>query len=122
MPEGDTLHRTAETLGRWLTGRQITAARAQFVDVPAAKLVGQTVEAVEARGKNLLVRFDSGQVLRTHLRMTGAWHVYPAGERWRRPAARARLVLEAGDHTAVCFDAPVVELLQARAERAHPAL
>jgi endonuclease-8 len=90
--------------------------------VPAERLVGRTVDAVEARGKNLLVRFDSGHVLRTHLRMTGSWHVYSTGERWQRPPHQARLVLEAGDHIAVCFNAPVVELLQPGGEDIHPAL
>src|SRR5439155_1315917 len=61
-------------------------------------------------------------VLHTHMRMTGAWHVYRAGDKWRRPASQARLVLEAGDHVAVCFNAPVVELLRPEAERVHPAL
>ena len=48
--------------------------------------------AVEAVGKNLLIRFDNGLEIRTHLRMNGSWHRYRPGERWRRPAARARLV------------------------------
>ena len=41
----------------------------------------------------------------------GVWHVYGKGERWRRPAYKARAVLQADNGvTAVCFDAPVVEL------------
>ncbi len=90
--------------------------------LPAAKLVGQTVESVEAQGKHLLMRLDSGQVLHSHMKMNGSWHVYRDGERWRKPAAQARLVLIAGERVAVCFNAPVVELLQTRAEAAHPAL
>ena len=77
---------------------------------------------VEAVGKNLLIRFDNGLELRTHLRMNGSWHRYSPGERWRRPPARARLVLEVPGAVAVCFDAPVVELLETRAEGLHPAL
>ena len=73
-------------------------------------------------GKNLLIRFDNGLELRTHLRMNGSWHRYRPGERWRRPPARARLVLEVPGAVAVCFDAPVVELLEQRAEALHPAL
>ena len=73
-------------------------------------------------GKNLLIRFDSGLELRTHLRMNGSWHRYRPGERWRRPPSRARLVLEVPGAVAVCFDAPVVELFEQRAEALHPAL
>jgi endonuclease-8 len=68
------------------------------------------------------MEFESGRVLHTHMRMTGAWHVYPAGERWRRPGREARLVLEADDRVAVCFNAPVVELLAPRMAAVHPAL
>jgi endonuclease VIII len=78
--------------------------------------------SVEAAGKNLLIRFDNGLELRTHLRMTGSWHRYRPGERWRRSPSRARLVLEVPGAVAVCFDAPVVELFEARAETIHPTL
>lgn len=78
----------------------------------AGRLVGQRVTAVEARAKHLLVHFSSGDVLHTHMRMDGSWHVYAAGERWRKPGWQARVVLEAGDRVAVCFNAPVVELLR----------
>jgi endonuclease-8 len=122
MPEGDTIYRTAETLRRWLGGREITAARSRVYGFPALRLVGKRIAGVEARGKHLLIRLDGGQVLHTHLRMSGSWHVYPADRPWRRPESQARLVVEAGDRVAVCFNAPVVELLQAKAEGAHPSL
>ena len=54
--------------------------------------------------------------------MNGSWHRYRPGERWRRPAGRARLVIEVPGAVAVCFDAPVVELLEQRAEALHPSL
>src|SRR5207253_5705094 len=38
----------------------------------AAELEGERVAAVERRGKYLIVRFESGRVLLTHLRMTGS--------------------------------------------------
>ncbi len=86
------------------------------------RVVGHEIQAVEAVGKNLLIRFDGDLELRTHLRMNGSWHRYRPGERWRRPPARARLVLEVPGAVAVCFDAPVVELFEQRAEGLHPAL
>ena len=121
MPEGDTIFRTAATLDRWLARRPITAARTT-APVPIGLLVGDTVTEVDARAKHLLMRFASGRVLHTHMQMTGSWHVYPAGARWRRPAGRARVVLEAGERVAVCFDAPVVELLAPGGELRHPAI
>ena len=124
MPEGDTLFRTAQGLRPYLVGRDILAARAQGPGpVPQIqRVVGKRVDAVEAQGKNLLIRFDGGLELRTHLRMNGSWHRYRPGERWRRPPGRARLVLEVDGAVAVCFDAPVVELFETRAEALHPSL
>jgi endonuclease-8 len=86
------------------------------------RIVGREIAAVEAMGKNLLVRFDNGLEIRTHLRMNGSWHRYRPGERWRRPPSRARLVIEVPGAVAVCFDAPVVELFETRAESLHPSL
>jgi endonuclease VIII len=122
MPEGDTIFRTADNLRRWLGGREITGASASVPGVDARRLVGLRVESVEARAKHLLVRFSDGVCLHTHQGMTGAWYVYPAGARWRKPAHQARVVLEAGDRVAVCFSAPVVELLTAEAEGRHHSL
>ncbi|MEO5884058.1 MAG: DNA-formamidopyrimidine glycosylase family protein [Candidatus Limnocylindrales bacterium] len=124
MPEGDTLFRTAAGLRPHLVGRDVTAARAQGPGpVPQVqRIVGRRIDAVEAQGKNLLIRFDNGLEIRTHLRMNGSWHRYRPGERWRRPPGRARLVLEVPGSVAVCFDAPVVELFEQRAEHLHPAL
>ena len=124
MPEGDTLARTAAGLRPHLVGREVLAARAAG---PGAlprveRLAGARVESVESRGKHLLIRFDSGLELRTHLGMHGSWHRYRPGERWRRAPARARLVIEVPGAVAVCFDAPVAELLEIRAEPVHPVL
>jgi len=122
MPEGDTLHRVAAGLRPHLVGRPVTAARARVPGPQVSRLVGRTVTGVDALGKNLLIRFDDGLEIRTHLRLHGSWHRYRPGEPWRRSAARAVLVLEVPGSVAVCFDAPVVELLEQRAERLHPAL
>lgn len=124
MPEGDTLFRTAAGLRPYLVGREVVAARAGGPGpIPRLdRIVGRRVTAVDALGKNLLIRFDDGLELRTHLRMHGSWHRYRPGERWRRPPSRARLVLEVPGTVAVCFDAPVVELFETRAEHLHPAL
>ncbi len=117
MPEGDTLFRSAVTLQKWLAGREVTEAT-----TAATPMVGRTVEKVDANGKHLLVRFDSGHVLHTHMRMTGSWHVYRAGERWQRPASQAKVSVTCGQRVAVCFNAPIVELLVPGGERSHPSL
>jgi endonuclease-8 len=122
MPEGDTLFRTAAGLAPYLVGRPVTAARTRPGGAQVGRVVGATIEAVEAHGKNLLIRFDNGLEIRTHLRMNGTWHRYRPGERWRRSPSRARLVVEVPGAVAVCFDAPVVELFETRSESLHPTL
>jgi endonuclease VIII len=122
MPEGDTLYRTAAGLRPHLVGRRVLAARGRIPGPRTERIVGATVTAVDALGKNLLIRFDNGLELRTHLRMHGSWHRYAPGEPWRRPAARAVLILEVEGSVAVCFDAPTIELIEIRAEALHPPL
>jgi endonuclease-8 len=122
VPEGDTIFRTATSLRRWLGGRAVTSVRSRVPGVDLTGLVGRTVEAVEPQGKHLLMRFSGGPVLHTHMMMTGSWHVYPTGESWRKSPRQARVVIEAGPRLAVCFNAPVVELLGSDQERHHPSL
>jgi endonuclease-8 len=85
-------------------------------------MIGATVTSVEARGKHLLIGFDSGLELRSHLGMHGSWHRYRPGDRWRRPPARAHLVLEVPGSVAVLFDAASMDLFEVRAEHLHPIL
>jgi endonuclease-8 len=122
MPEGDTLHRTAHTLQRVLGKQTLTRVRSSVSEIARAELAGHVVEEVTALGKNLLIRFDDGRVLHTHLKMRGSWHVYRPGERWQRPEHQARVVLEVADALAVCFAAPTVRLLAAHALAADPYL
>lgn len=111
MPEGDTIFRAARTLSKVLDGKTLIAVESPLPAIDGAGLAGRRVEKVEARGKNLLVAFDDGRVLHTHMRMTGSWHVYRPGERWQRPRRQARVVLATEEFVTVCFDAPVVRLL-----------
>ena len=76
-----------------------------------SRVVGALVTSVEARGKHLLIGFDNGLTLRSHMRMRGSWHRYRPGERWRLPASRANAVLETADAVAVAFSTPTLELL-----------
>lgn len=121
MPEGDTIFMAAARLRGALVGRPITSFVAKTLR-PQLDLKGRAVESVEARGKNLLIHFEGRLVLYTHMRMSGSWHVYRPGEPWRKAASRARVTIENGVFTVVCFNAPVVELMtEARAQR-HPVL
>lgn len=113
MPEGDTLHRSANRLRPALEGQRLARFEAPRLTGPVRPAVGSTIVTVEAVGKHLLISFDDGVVLRTHLRMSGSWHLYRVGERWRKGAHLARAVVGTDEWVAVCFSAPVVEAFRA---------
>lgn len=108
MPEGDTIWRTAESLRASIQGKRIVAARPEALK----RLAGSTVTSVDPIGKHLVIRFDSGLALHSHMRMRGAWHVYRPGQRWRRPEWQLKAMLETDGAVAVCFGAPVMELVR----------
>jgi endonuclease-8 len=137
MPEGDTIFRTATTLGRALGGdvlvRFATHLEPLGEQARRFRLEGRRVDSVEARGKHLLIHLarnpDAGGeaaaipylVLHTHMGMSGAWHLYRLEEERRMPRA-AQVVLVTERFLAPCYRPQLAELLTpARAAR-HPAL
>lgn len=73
----------------------------------AERIDGRRLERVEAVGKNLLLTFEGGVVLRSHLRMQGRWHVQKAGA---RAVGMPWLVLRGAGWEAVQRNGPVLEL------------
>ena len=109
MPEGDTLHRAALRL-QVLVGQKVgveTPHPRAAVKQLAERLDGLVLESVEAVGKNLVLHFQGGHVLRSHLRMSGRWRVVPRGA---PRAGRPWLVLRGAEHEAVLWNGPVLEL------------
>jgi endonuclease-8 len=118
MPEVDSLRRAARSL-------QVLAGQRLEVETPhpraagkglVEQLDGRTLEAVEAVGKNLLLRFEGGIVLRSHLRMNGRWRVE---ERGARRAGKPWLVLRGDSHEAVLWNGPVLELVRDARRLSH---
>jgi endonuclease VIII len=109
MPEGDSLHRAARKL-QVLVGARVAVetphprAAAERV---AERLDGRRLLGVEAVGKNLLLRFEGGLVLRSHLRMSGRWQVRARGQAVR---GTPWLVLAGQEREAVLWNGPVLEL------------
>jgi len=83
LPEGDTIFRAAATLHRVLAGKEVTRFESVYPALTRVAedrpIVGRTIESVSARGKHLLIAFSGDLILRTHMRMNGSWHIYPAG-------------------------------------------
>jgi len=103
VPELPEVETERGRLAARLEGRRIDTAR---IDDPrltrpdepawiAAGLSGEHVDAVERRGKYLVVRLAGGQVLVVHLRMTGSFRY--------EPASHERAVLELDDGTRIAY-------------------
>jgi len=126
MPEGDTIHHAAKRVGAALTGRDIRSVETPHPRTRGERwpqrLDGRGVRSVDAHGKHLFIRFEGDLTLHSHLRMTGKWGVYRAGERWRRARRRAWLVIRTADHEVVQFDGPVLELTTDSRTRFDPHL
>jgi endonuclease VIII len=124
MPEGDTIRTAANRVGAALIGREIESIETPHPrfgkDRWPEKLAGRGVRAVDAHGKHLMIRFDGGLTIHSHLRMTGSWGVYPRGKRWHRGRHRAWLVIRTADDEVVQFDGPVLELMTDGRTRLDP--
>ncbi len=118
MPEGDTIFRSARALGRALTGKVVTSFETALAPLASVDdntpVAGRTVENIEARGKWLLIYFSGDLILVTHMLMSGSWHIYRTGERWRQPRRAMRCVLRVEDFEAVAFNVPVAKFFTAR--------
>ena len=119
MPEGDSLHRAAGKL-QMLVGEQVAVetphprAAAERV---AERLDGRRLLGVEAIGKNLLLSFEGGLVLRSHLRMSGRWQVV---ERGASRHGKPWLVLTGEEREALLWNGPVLELTSRATRRLGP--
>ena len=119
MPEGDALHRTARRL-QVLVGERVEVEtpnpRAQAA-IDAGRLDGRRLESVEALGKNLVLHFEGGYLLRNHLRMSGRWRVGPRG---RTARGRPWLILRGSEREAALYGGPVLELHGRALQRLGP--
>jgi len=79
VPEGDAVRRAADRLAA-LAGDRVEASAPNPRGTLVARAVdGRVLERVDAVGKNLLLRFEGGVVVHSHLGMKGRWRVSPVG-------------------------------------------
>lgn len=115
MPEGDSIYRAAKRLRAVLDGEVLTTTDFRVPALATVDLAGQRVDEVVSRGKHLLVRVGE-HTIHGHLGMDGAWHVYGARERWRRPAHTARVLLSANESTVIGFSLKRLDVVRRDAE------
>lgn len=113
MPEGDTIFRAARTLNRALAGQIVTGfesvlPKLERVEVDSP-VTGRTIEKVQANGKWLLIYFSGDLILLTHMLMSGSWHIYRPGEKWKQRRTNMRIVIRTQHIHAVAFSVPIAE-------------
>lgn len=114
MPEGQVSHYNAIALGRALAGRTLTGVtvghpRLEAQEIPR-RLEGDAFSRFDAVGKHHLIRFASGRILHSHLRMSGSWRTCgPSGPR-RTGGLHLALMTAAGG--ACLYRCPQVRLLE----------
>lgn len=84
LPEVETIKRVIEPQIQGLSIKNIDIRRPEIIGYPSAeefcdRLKGQTVGGMERRGKFLLIRFQNGDRVILHLRMTGCLLLTPTG-------------------------------------------
>ncbi len=118
MPEGDTIYRSARALDKALTGKVVTSFETALAQLASADdnepIAGRIIDKIEARGKWLLIYFSGDLILTTHMLMSGSWHIYRAGERWRGSRKAMRAVIRTADFEAVAFNVPVAKFFTER--------
>jgi endonuclease VIII len=125
MAEGDSIFRIARGIDRELGGKQVsvtTPGRRRPTGLPAGEIDGRVLERAESRGKHLLLHFEGGVVLHSHLGMRGSWHLYRPGERWRRPRYQAWIALAAEGIEAVNFGGSTMRIVRAAQLQRDPKL
>jgi endonuclease-8 len=102
VPEGDTVYQTARRLDA-LSGQVLTGSDFRIPSLATTDLAGRTVLETVSRGKHLLMRFEGGMTLHSHLKMEGAWDVQALIARRRRPEHEIRAILATGKHEAIGY-------------------
>jgi len=112
VPEGPEIRRAAEQVAAAVAGR--TAIRVLFtlprLGPHGPRLSGRRVQAVEARGKALLVHFTGGDSIYTHNQLYGRWYVVAPG---RLPATgrELRLAIHTRTKWALLYSASDIAVL-----------
>jgi endonuclease-8 len=123
MPEGPEIRRAADQVARAIAGHRAEVVR---FGLPALKrhertLSGRRVEAVESRGKALLIHFDGGRSLYTHNQLYGRWFVVKPGKP-PKTGRDLRLAIHARERWALLYSASDIELWRRDQLATHPYL
>lgn len=123
MPEGPEIRRAADRVARVLVNNRIEAVN---FGLPRLKefeesLSGNTVSAIDTRGKAMLTRFDNGLTIYSHNQLYGRWYTVRR-PRMPRTNRQLRIELRTQTHKALLYSASDIEVLDEDQLDRHPFL
>ncbi|TVQ36798.1 MAG: endonuclease VIII [Wenzhouxiangella sp.] len=123
MPEGPEIYRVARQVAGRVVGKPLTELWFGLPEPARAGRVlkGQQIEAVETRGKALLLRFESGQVVYTHNQLYGRW-LFSTPDRRPDTRRQLRLAISSETDSALLYSASDIAVLEPDKLETHPFL
>jgi endonuclease-8 len=104
----------------WRTTLEFSFAHAHL-QCYEEELAGQRVDAVETRGKALLIRFEGGLSIYSHNQLYGRWYVRKHGS-YPRTGRQLRLAIHTEKKSALLYSASDIAVLDAAGIRRAPVL
>lgn len=123
MPEGPEIRRAADRIERAVRGEvadQVTFAFPHLQPFEA-RLRGRVVEAVETRGKAILVRFEGDLSVYAHSQLYGRWYVVRRGK-FPQTNRSLRFAIHNQEKSALLYSASEIDVLTPAEVERHPFL
>ena len=123
MPEGPEIRLAADRVARVLVDHEVETVNFGLPRLRRfeTRLSGNTVTAVDTRGKAMLTRFDNGLTIYSHNQLYGRWHTV---RRPRMPDTGRQLRIElcTRTHRALLYSASDIDVLDEEQLLTHPFL
>ena len=123
MPEGPEIRLAADRVARVLVDHTVETVSFGLPRLRRfeKRLSGNTVIAVDTRGKAMLTRFDNGLTIYSHNQLYGRWYTV---RRPRMPDTRRQLRIElcTRTHRALLYSASDIDVLDEQQLLSHPFL
>jgi endonuclease-8 len=123
MPEGPEIRRAADRIERALKDQPVDAVCFAFERLRRFEraLGGHRVDAIETRGKGLLIHFDNDLSIYSHNQLYGRWYVR-AAHSYPRTGRQLRLAIHNASRSALLYSASEIDVLTPAQVAGHPFL
>lgn len=123
MPEGPEIKREADKIAAAIAGKAVTEVFFAFPHLQQfnARLTGEQVTSIEARGKALLTGFSNGLTIYSHNQLYGKWMIVTAGS-LPDTSRQLRLAIHNEAKSALLYSASDIEVLTHEELQNHPFL